>query len=127
MATAVERFLESPFHALAKIARSAAEAKRADSPFGTGHLLYVRLDKDRAPALAYAAEMLSTRYGMDFRKPAERYCALGTAEQVAERIRAYHAAGVRHVVLDLLATEDALLDQTERFAADVRPLLADLM
>jgi probable F420-dependent oxidoreductase len=112
---------------LAKIARSAAEAKRADCRFGTGHLLYIRLDKDRARALDYAADMLSTRYGMDFRRPAERYCALGTPEQVAERIRAYHAAGVRHVVAELLAAEDALFDQIERFAGEVRPLLADLM
>jgi alkanesulfonate monooxygenase SsuD/methylene tetrahydromethanopterin reductase-like flavin-dependent oxidoreductase (luciferase family) len=63
---------------------------------------------------------------MDFRKAAERYCALGTPEQVAERIRAFHAAGVRHVILDLLGPYEQRPQQIERFAVDVAPLLRDL-
>ena len=70
--------------------------------FGTGHLLFTRLDNTYETALDRATETLSVRYAMDFRKAAQRYCALGTPEQVAERIREFHAAGVSHVVLDLL-------------------------
>src|SRR5487761_2799129 len=72
------------------------------APFGTGHLLFARLDDSYEKALDAATETLSVRYAMDFRKPAMRYCALGTPQLVAERIRAFHAAGLRHVILDLL-------------------------
>ena len=69
---------------------------------------------------------MSIRYNMDFRKAAARYAALGTPEQVAERIRAFHAAGVRHAVLDLLGPYEQRTAQIERFAAEVMPLLKDL-
>jgi hypothetical protein len=45
---------------------------------------------------------------------------------VAERIRDFHAAGVRHVVLDLLGPYEQRNAQIEQFAAEVAPLLADL-
>ena len=45
---------------------------------------------------------LSRRYAMDFRKPAQRYCALGPPAAIAKAIQRFHAAGVRHVILDLL-------------------------
>jgi hypothetical protein len=77
-------------------------------------------------ALDRASETLSVRYAMDFRKAAERYCALGTPQMVAERIRAFHAAGVRHVVLDLLGPYEHKSEQIAWFARDVLPLLVDL-
>ena len=64
---------------------------------------------------------------MDFRKAAERYCALGTPQQVADRIREFHAAGVRHIALDLLGPYEQRNRQIEWFAAEALPLLADLM
>jgi len=112
--------------ALTKIAEAAAQASRAVTSFGTGHLLFARLDESYEKALDRATETLSVRYAMDFRKPAMRYCALGTAQQVAERIRAFHAAGVRHVVLDLLGPYEQRNAQIEQFAAEAMPLLADL-
>ena len=63
---------------------------------------------------------------MDFRRAAERYAALGRREQVAERIRAFHAAGVRHFVIDLVGPYEERPQQIERFAREVLPLLADL-
>jgi alkanesulfonate monooxygenase SsuD/methylene tetrahydromethanopterin reductase-like flavin-dependent oxidoreductase (luciferase family) len=63
---------------------------------------------------------------MDFRKAAQRYCALGTPAMVAERIREFHAAGVRHVVLDLLGPYEQKTQQIEWFAREAMPLLADL-
>jgi hypothetical protein len=63
---------------------------------------------------------------MDFRQAAQRYCALGPPEMVAQRIREFHAAGVRHVVLDLLGPYEQKADQIAWFAREVRPLLADL-
>jgi probable F420-dependent oxidoreductase len=112
--------------ALETIAIAANAAGRSPGPFGTGHLLFTRLDNTYESALDRATETLSVRYAMDFRKAAARYCALGTPEQVAERIREFHAAGVRHVVLDLLGPYEERRRQIEWFAADTLPLLRDL-
>ena len=99
---------------------------RRRSPFGTGHLLFTRLDHTYEEALDRATETLSVRYAMDFRKAAQRYCALGTPQMVAERIREFYAAGVRHVVLDLLGPYEQKAEQIAWFAQEAMPLLADL-
>ncbi len=113
--------------ALEKIATAATQAGRQPTPFGTGHLLFARLDDTYEQALDAATETLSVRYAMDFRKPAMRYCALGTPQMVAERIREFHQAGVRHVILDLLGPYEQRHDQIAWFAAEAMPLLRDLM
>ena len=110
--------------ALTKI--EAAAENRTVERFGTGHLLFVRLDASYETALDTAAKSLSQRYAMDFRRAAERYAALGTAEQVAARIRDFHAAGARHVVIDLVGPYEERPRQIEDFAGNVLPLLADL-
>jgi probable F420-dependent oxidoreductase len=112
--------------ALETIAEAANAAGRDLRQFGTGHLLFTRLDSTYEVALDRATETLSVRYAMDFRKAAARYCALGTPAQVAERIREFHAAGVRHVVLDLLGPYEQRRRQIEWFAAEALPLLRDL-
>ncbi|MGH7041624.1 MAG: LLM class flavin-dependent oxidoreductase [Acetobacteraceae bacterium] len=104
----------------------AVRAGRSPTPFGTGHLLFTRLDATYEQALEAATETLSIRYAMDFRKAAQRYCALGPPARVAERIRAFHAAGVRHVILDLLGPYEQRDRQIEWFAAEVLPMLRDL-
>ena len=63
---------------------------------------------------------------MDFRRAAERYAALGSPSQVADRIRAFHAAGARHITLDLVGPYEERDRQIAWFARDVLPLLADL-
>jgi probable F420-dependent oxidoreductase len=112
--------------ALAKIEAAADQAGREVSHFGTGHLLFARLDDSYERALDTATETLSRRYAMDFRRAAERYAALGTPEQVAARIRQFHAAGARHIVLDLVGPYEERPQQIEAFARNVIPLLADL-
>ncbi len=111
---------------LDKIAAAAKSAGRAGAKFGTGHLLFTRLDDTYEKALDAATVSLSHRYAMDFRKPAERYAALGSAQQIADRMRAFHAAGVRHITLDLVGPYEERNRQIERIARDVFPLLADL-
>ncbi len=103
-----------------------ATARTRTSPFGTGHLLFTRLDATYERALEAATATLSVRYAMDFRRAAQRYCALGPPALVAERIRAFHAAGVRHVILDLLGPYAQREGQIAWFAAEVLPLLRDL-
>ena len=112
--------------ALGEIGQAAEAAGRVETPFGTGHLLFARIDDNYERALDIASESLSRRYAVDFRKAAARYAALGTGEQVAERIRDFHKAGARHVVVDLVGPYDRRAEQVERFASDVMPLLADL-
>ena len=112
--------------ALRTIADAATEANRSPEPFGTGHLLFTRLDDTYDTALDRATETLSVRYAMDFRKAAARYCALGPPVQVVERIREFYQAGVRHIVLDLLGPYEERARQIEWFAASALPLLNDL-
>jgi probable F420-dependent oxidoreductase len=111
---------------LETIAATAEAVGRKPETFGTGHLLFTRLDRTYEDALDRATETLSVRYAMDFRKAAARYCALGTPDQVAERIREFYAAGVRHVILDLLGPYEERQRQIEWFATGVLPLLQDL-
>src|SRR5262245_53390839 len=111
---------------LDKIAASARSAGRAGAKFGTGHLLFTRLDDTYEKALDAATVSLSHRYAMDFRKAAERYAALGSPEQIASRMRAFHAAGVRHLTLDLVGPYEQRNRQIERIAREVFRLLADL-
>jgi len=112
--------------ALDKIAAAAEKAGRSMARFGTGHLLFVRLDDSHEEALDAAAESLSRRYAMDFRRAAERYAALGPAERVAGRIRDFHDAGARHIVLDFVGPYEERPAQIKGFAREVMPLLADL-
>jgi probable F420-dependent oxidoreductase len=112
--------------ALDKIGAEADAAGRRMTRFGTSHLLFTRLDDTYEKALDAATETLSVRYAMDFRKAAQRYCALGPPAQIAESIRAFHAAGVRHIVLDLVGPYEQRDAQIERVAAEVLPLLKDL-
>jgi probable F420-dependent oxidoreductase len=112
--------------ALEKIEAAAREAGRSMTQFGTGHLLFTRIDDSYEKALDAATDTLSVRYAMDFRRAAQRYCALGRPEQVVERIREFYAAGVRHVILDLLGPYEQRQDQITRFAREAMPLLRDL-
>ena len=113
-------------HGLEKIDAAARDAGRNLTRFGTGHLLFTRIDDSYEQALDAATETLSVRYAMDFRRAAQRYCALGRPDQVVERIREFHAAGVRHVILDLLGPYEQRDEQIARFAAEAMPLLRDL-
>ena len=112
---------------LEKIAAAAAKADRVfDRSFGTAHLLFTCVDDTYEKALDAATVSLSQRYGMDFRKAAERYCALGPPQRVAESIVRFHEAGVRHVVLDFVGPYEQRDRQIERFAEEALPLLAGL-
>lgn len=112
--------------ALASIAESAEAAGRRIARFGTGHLLFVRVDDDYETALEVATASLSRRYAMDFQRAAERYAALGSPSDVAARIAEFHAAGVRHLIVDLVGPYERRAEQMERFAGEAMPLLSSL-
>jgi probable F420-dependent oxidoreductase len=107
-------------------ATATAVGRSFDRGFGTAHLLFTRVDDTYEKALDAATVTLSTRYAMDFRKAAQRYCALGPAAQVVESIRRFHEAGARHVILDFVGPYEERFAEIERFAGEALPLLADL-
>jgi len=112
---------------LEKIATAAGEAGRTfDRGFGTAHLLFTRIDDTYEKALDAATISLSQRYAMDFRKAAQRYCALGTPQDVVETILKFQQAGMRHLILDFVGPYEERDQQIERFAAEAMPLLAGL-
>jgi probable F420-dependent oxidoreductase len=112
---------------LEKIATAASEAARTfDRGFGTAHLLFTRIDDTYEKALDAATVSLSQRYAMDFRKAAQRYCALGTPQDVVETIFKFQQAGVRHLILDFVGPYEERDQQIERFASEAMPLLAGL-
>jgi probable F420-dependent oxidoreductase len=108
---------------LDKISRAAEAVNRDVGTFGTGHLLFLRIDNEFEKALDTASAFLSERYGMDFRRAAEKYCALGSPDAIASRMQEYIDAGSRHFVLDFLGPSEDYMEQIERFASDVRPLI----
>ncbi len=110
--------------AMQKIA--AVATKRMLQRFDTAHVLFVRLGRNRDDALDHATKHLSIRYAMDFRKAADRYCALGRPEDVAALLRQFHAAGVRHFVLDMIGDPHEQDEQLKAFALEVMPLVGDL-
>ncbi len=103
-----------------------AAASGPDRSFGTGHLLFATVDDTYESALDKATETLSVRYAMDFREAAKKYCALGRPQDVAERLLEFHAAGVRHIIMDFVGPYEDRDRQFIRFAEEVLPLMKDL-
>ena len=108
---------------LETIEAAARESNRTIERFDSAHLLFVRIDDSRDRALDDATTILSRRYAMDFRRAAERYCALGHPDEVAATVNEFLRAGVRHVILDLLGGWDESRPQLERFVHEVSPVL----
>ena len=115
-----ERYAEG----LRVIEAAAKDAGRAIERFDSAHLLFARIDDRRERALDDATAILSRRYAMDFRRAADRYCALGPPEEVAASVEGFLRAGVRHVILDMLGGEEESRAQLERFAREVRPMFS---
>jgi probable F420-dependent oxidoreductase len=112
--------------ALSGIEQAAEAAGRNIENYGTGHLLFARIDDTYEKALDAATETLSVRYAMDFRKAAERYCALGPPDAMAAKLVEFYDAGVRHVVMDFLGPYEERDRQFEWFSQEVMPLLSHL-
>jgi len=118
-----ERYREG----LIAIEKEAAAAGRELERFGTGHMLFIRIDASFEGAWDCATEHLSRRYAMDFRGAAKRYAALGRPEDVAERVHGFLSAGVRHLIIDPVGPAEESEAQLERFATEVRPLLQEVL
>jgi probable F420-dependent oxidoreductase len=85
-------------------------------------VLFALVGDDGERARADARKHLSRRYGMRFEPHhVDRLCVVGTPEECVSRLRAYEAAGARHVCLNVAAGGRELLGQAERLARDVLP------
>ena len=112
---------------LVTIEAAAQEAGRKLDRFGTAHLIFTRIGDSYETALDEAAHALSVRYAMNMRPATERYGAIGAPQDVAAKVRAFYDAGVRHLVLDIVGPYELRGEQLERFAAEVRPLIKDIV
>jgi len=108
---------------LETVARVADRERREFQRFESAHVLFTWIEDDTEAAFKFASGALSDRYGMDFSGATRRYVAYGRPEDIAEKITAFHKAGVRHFALDWLATDTRRDEQMQRFAEEVRPLL----
>lgn len=111
---------------LQQIAAAAKAAKREIKNFASSHLVFMRIDDTYERALDVAAEALTKRYVMDFRAATQKYAVIGSPADCAQRIADFHAAGVRHFVVDATGPMEDRDAQLERFAKEVRPLLSQL-
>lgn len=62
-----------------------------------------------------------------FDGPLSGYCALGTAEQIAQNLQEFYEAGVRYVILDLVGPYEERLDHLAAFADEVLPLIGEMI
>lgn len=111
---------------LEKVALAAESAGRTFDAFESAHVLFAWMDDDVDAAFDFASQSLTERYGMDFSSATRRYAAFGRPADIAEKIEAFHRAGVRHFAIDWLATDTRRDEQIQRFTEEVRPLITHL-
>jgi probable F420-dependent oxidoreductase len=114
-----ERYAQS----VAKIRTAAQAAGRPLDGFAFGHLGFVTLGRDWESAKAVWVRHLSRRYAQDFEPLARKYGIIGTAEQCAEQVARFQAAGCNYLIVNAIGDPEDERDQIERIAADVLPLL----
>ena len=114
-----ERYAQS----VAKIRTAAQAAGRPLDEFAFGHLGFVTLGRDWESAKAVWVRHLSRRYAQDFEPLARKYGIIGTAEQCAEQVARFQAAGCNYLIVNAIGDPEDERDQIERIAADVLPLL----
>jgi len=110
-----ERYADS----LKKIHALADELRRDMSRFIPYHFLFTSVADTHEEAHRVAVEKLSRRYNQPFENLAERYCALGTPKECAERIQRFVDAGARHFILSPLCDQEALPTHLEIYAREI--------
>jgi probable F420-dependent oxidoreductase len=110
-----------------KIAAFTREAKRALDPgsFEAAHVLFTVLDDDWERARAQAARQLGRQYNQPFDDLARKYCLLGPPAACLEKLAEFVAAGVRTFVIYFTVPPERVLEQLERFAAEVLARVPD--
>ena len=111
--------------ALEQVRRLAAGVGRALDdplkPWTPALHLFVNLREKENDALDSGAENLSIRYGMDMRDAARRYLLHGSMARCAEKIIAFHEAGVRHFIFKAAAPAGEETEHMTRLAGELLP------
>jgi len=113
-----ERYAQS----VAEVHKFAEEGERRLDRFTWIVFLFVNVQDTLQAAHADAAAFLGGTFRQDVDAMLDRVAAVGPADRVAARIRAYADAGADHVVL-VPATKADPLDQADRLATEVVPLV----
>jgi probable F420-dependent oxidoreductase len=114
-----ERYAQS----VAKIRMAAAASGRSLDGFVAAHLTFITIGREYESAERVWVERLSRRYAQDFGPLARKYGVIGTAEQCAEQIHRFIAAGCGYFLLNPICALDAEREQLEAVAADLLPRL----
>jgi probable F420-dependent oxidoreductase len=110
-----ERYADS----LKKIYTMANDVKRDMSRFTAYNFVFTAVAETHGEAHRMAAEKLSKRYNQPFENLVERYCALGTPKECAERLQRFVDAGARHFILSPLCDNEVLGQHLEIYARDI--------
>jgi probable F420-dependent oxidoreductase len=103
-----------------EIRRHAEAAERDPEAIVPAVVVPALVADDGEEARRLAHEHLEVRYGASFSPHAiDRYCVAGTPDECLARVRAYHQAGVRHLVFNPAVGPGRLLEQVERLAGAV--------
>lgn len=114
-----ERYRE----AVQRVEAEALELGRRNVPWEHGLQLWAAVDDDRAVARARLAKRMQSMYRLPFEK-FERFSPYGTAEQVAEQLLPYVAAGCRFFnIMNVAPSTEQGIDQTAEIAAALRAAL----
>lgn len=92
------------------------ELRGADDPLRIAMLLFTYVDDDPQQARRVAARVLAERYGQDFDRLLDAFCAVGDDDRLVEMVSAYRAAGVDDVLLCPQCGWEEVPDQIERWA-----------
>lgn len=91
--------------------------------FTWAHYVFVNADSNHEAAHAAAVAELSKRYNQDFGPFVDRYCAVGTPDEVAARLRSFMDIGVQHFVMSPVCSREAQDDLWRQVAQEVLPKL----
>jgi probable F420-dependent oxidoreductase len=67
--------------------------------FRTSAVVFTVVDDDEARARDLAGQVLGTRYGQDFDRFLDAFCAVGSPTRVADRLAEFRAAGAQDLLL----------------------------
>lgn len=112
----VKGFMEG----LATVRQAALGAGRDVDDVTPALMLPALVRSDTGRARRGLAEHTRPRYRREFPQHlVERLCLTGTAEECVERVRAYVAAGARHIAFNLAGPPESFADDAALLADDV--------
>jgi len=121
-------YLYSPrrYAASVEIVRAAADEQGRDlAAFGWYVWVFLNIDADGDGAREQAARSIGGTYDQDFRAMVDNVAAAGTADEVLQKLKAFHDAGARHFVFSpaTAGADPALV--IDRLLGDVVPALRE--